>query len=74
MSREIKKQHQSFNIPDDIAQLLSSIFDNAVQAELWLSSPIHALNDDTPIERLKTSAGAYEIIAILNKIKGGEFS
>ena len=74
MSREIKNNIQSFNIPDDIAQLAISIFGNAVKAELWLSTPIHALNDDAPIERLKTSDGAYEIKAILNKIESGEFS
>lgn len=69
-----KNKVQSFNIPDDIAQLVSSIFDNAVEAELWLSSPIRALNGVTPIEILKTDEGEDEVRAVLNKIESGEFS
>lgn len=74
MRREIKNNIQKFNLPDDIAQLAISIFGNAVKVELWLNTPIHALNGDTPIERLKIGDGENDVRAVLNKIESGEFS
>lgn len=74
MSSDNKKSNEYLSIPYDIMQLTNTIFDNALQIELWLNTPIQALNGDTPINRLKTGDGADEIRAILNKIENGEFT
>jgi uncharacterized protein (DUF2384 family) len=72
MSDETKKNTQNLNIPNDIAQLASSVFGDPVKVEQWLNAPIHALRGDTPIARLKTG-DADEVRTILHKIKNGEF-
>lgn len=64
---------QKFNIPDDIVQLATAVFTDSAKAELWLNTPIHALNGDTPIARTNTDEGIKEIITILRKIERGEF-
>lgn len=74
MSSKTKNNPQNLSIPDDIAHSASIIFGSTAQAELWLSTPIHALNGDAPISKLKTGDGAAEVRAILNKIKSGEFT
>jgi uncharacterized protein (DUF2384 family) len=72
MSDETKKNTQNLNIPNDIAQLASTVFGDAVKVEQWLNTPIRALSGDTPIARLKTD-DADEVRTILHKIKSGEF-
>lgn len=74
MSNETKENIQKLNIPDDIEELTISIFGNSEKGELWLNTPINALNHETPISRLDTCEGVEEVIKILNKIACGEFS
>ena len=67
MSNESKISVQKFNIPDDIVQLATAVFTDSAKAELWLNTPIHALNGDTPITRINTDEGVKEIITIYLK-------
>lgn len=73
MSNKNKKNTKKMSIPDDITQLATSIFGNSVKAELWLSTPIRALNGDSPFMRLNTDEGVDEVRAIMHKIECGEF-
>ena len=60
-------------IPDDIADLISTIFENETDVDLWLVSPLRALSGATPVEKLKTGDGTSEVRSILHKIKSGGF-
>jgi len=69
-----KSKDLSQNVPDNIVQLANKIFGNHDKVELWLSTPISALNGNTPISRVNTDEGVSEVLAILRKIEKGEFS
>ena len=73
MSNKNKQVTQKMSIPNDIAQLANNIFGNSVKAEEWLSTPIRALNGDSPFMRLNTDEGVDEVRAIMHKIECGEF-
>jgi len=74
MSDDTNENVQKLNIPDDIAELIISIFGTSEKGELWLNTPINAFNYEPPIYRLNTCKGIKEIKVILNKIASGEFS
>lgn len=61
-------------MPEDIVQLSVAVFGNRAKAELWLNTPISALNDEKPIDRLITEQGVEEVIKVIQKIECREFS
>lgn len=73
MSKNTKKNSQKSSLSSDVVQLAHTVFVDAVKAELWLRTPIHALNGDTPATRLKIDGGANDVIKLLHKIERGEF-
>jgi uncharacterized protein (DUF2384 family) len=73
MTDEIKHNIHKLNM-HDIEKLIISIFGNSEKGELWLNTPINALNHETPIFRLEAGEDVEKVIEILNKIASGEFS
>ena len=59
---------------ESLKKLATDIFGDKNKSEIWLNTPIKALNDKTPRSRLEYEEGIKEVIAILRKIESGEFT
>jgi len=54
--------------------LANEVFVDRNKVEQWLATPIKALNGKMPRSVVENSEGVEEVVAILRKIKTGEFT
>ena len=59
---------------ETLNKLANEVFGDKYKSEIWLNTPIKALNDNTPRSRFEYEEGIEEVVAILRKIESGEFT
>ena len=59
---------------ETLNELANEVFGDKNKSEQWLATPIKVLNGKIPSSVIESSEGIEEVVAILRKIKAGEFT